>query len=158
MTPKLVSLVIPVYNEQDNLPELTRRCLAMGRQLPCAFEVVLVNDGSRDGSAKIIAATAAREPEIVGVLLNRNYGQHAAVLAGLAEARGDVVVTLDADLQNPPEEVPKLLAGIEAGADVVSGVRQRRKGSLFRRMASRLMHQVMLRITRVDVGDYGCML
>ena len=81
MTPRLVSLVIPVYNEQDNLPELVRRCLAMGRQLPCAFEIVLVNDGSRDDSAKIIEATAAREPEIVGVLLNRNYGQHAAVLA-----------------------------------------------------------------------------
>lgn len=158
MTLRLVSLVIPVYNEQDNLPELVRRCLAMGRQLPCAFEVVLVNDGSRDDSAKIIEAAAAREPEIVGVLLNRNYGQHAAVLAGLAEARGDVVVTLDADLQNPPEEIPKLLGGIEAGADVVSGVRRRRKDTLFRRLASRIMNNLMLRITRVDVGDYGCML
>ncbi len=158
MTTKLVSLVIPVYNEQDNLPELVRRCLAVGRQLPCAFEVVLVNDGSRDDSAKIIEAAAAREPEIVGVLLNRNYGQHAAVLAGLAEARGDVVVTLDADLQNPPEEIPKLLAGIQAGADVVSGVRRRRKDTLFRRVASRIMNNLMLRITRVDVGDYGCML
>jgi undecaprenyl-phosphate 4-deoxy-4-formamido-L-arabinose transferase len=158
MTPQLVSLVIPVYNEQDNLPELVRRCLEVGRKLPYAFEVLLVNDGSRDDSAKIIAATAAREPEVVGVLLNRNYGQHAAVLAGLAEARGDVVVTLDADLQNPPEEIPKLLAGIEAGCDVVSGVRKRRKDTLFRRVASRMMNRLMLRITRVNVGDYGCML
>jgi undecaprenyl-phosphate 4-deoxy-4-formamido-L-arabinose transferase len=158
MTPQLVSFVIPVYNEQDNLPELLRRCLAVGRKLPYAFEVVLVNDGSRDDSAKIIEAAAAREPEIVGVLLNRNYGQHAAVLAGLAEARGDVVITLDADLQNPPEEIPKLLAGIEAGADVVSGVRRRRKDTLFRRVASRMMNRIMLRITRVNVGDYGCML
>ena len=158
MTPRLVSLVIPVYNEQDNLPELVRRCLAMGRQLPCAFEVVLVNDGSRDDSAKLIEMAAAREPEIVGVLLNRNYGQHAAVLAGLAEARGDVVVTLDADLQNPPEEIPKLIAGIEDGCDVVSGVRRFRKDTLFRRLASRVMNRIMVRITRVQIGDYGCML
>src|SRR6185295_4549098 len=111
MTPKLVSLVIPVYNEQDNLPELVRRSLAVGRQLSCAFEVVLVNDGSRDDSAKLIEAAAAR---------------------------GDVVVTLDADLQNPPEEIPKLIAGIEDGCDVVSGVRRFRKDTLFRRLASRL--------------------
>jgi undecaprenyl-phosphate 4-deoxy-4-formamido-L-arabinose transferase len=158
VTPRLVSFVVPVYNEQDNLPELVRRSLAVGRALPYAFELVLVNDGSRDDSAKIIAATAEREPEVVGVLLNRNYGQHAAVLAGLAEARGDVVVTLDADLQNPPEEIPKLLAAIEEGCDVVSGLRRRRKDTLFRRVASRLMNQLMLRITRVNVGDYGCML
>jgi undecaprenyl-phosphate 4-deoxy-4-formamido-L-arabinose transferase len=155
---RLVSLVIPVYNEQDNLPELVRRCLAVGAALPSDYELILVDDGSADDSARSITAAAERDSHVVGVLLNRNYGQHAAVLAGLAQARGDVVVTLDADLQNPPEEIPKLLAGIEAGADVVSGVRSRRKDTLFRRAASRLMNRLMLKITGVDVGDYGCML
>ena len=158
MSVRLASLVVPVYNEEDNLPELLRRVLAVGATLPCDYELILVNDGSADASAQLIAEAAERDPHVVGVLLNRNYGQHAAVLAGLAQARGDVVVTLDADLQNPPEEVPKLLAGIEAGADVVSGVRKLRKDTLFRRIASRLMNKLMLKITRVDVGDYGCML
>ncbi len=155
---RLVSLVIPVYNEQANLPELVRRCVAVGATLRCDYELVLVDDGSADDSAQTITEAAERDPHVVGVLLNRNYGQHAAVLAGLAQARGDVVVTLDADLQNPPEEIPNLLAGIEAGADVVSGVRRRRKDTLFRRAASRLMNRLMLKITGVDVGDYGCML
>ncbi len=159
MTPELVSLVIPVYNEQANLPELIERCLAVGRALPYAFELVLVDDGSGDDSARLIADAAANEPEhVVGVLLNRNYGQHAAVTAGLAEARGDVVVTLDADLQNPPEEIPKLLEGIAAGCDVVGGVRRLRQDSRFRVVASRLMNKLMRRMTGVYVGDYGCML
>ncbi len=154
----LVSLVIPVFNEQANLPELIQRCLKVGAALPCGFEIVLVDDGSRDDSARMIAAAAEREPHVVGVLLNRNYGQHAAVTAGLHQARGDVVVTLDADLQNPPEEVPKLLEGIEAGHDVMGGVRRARKDNAFRKYASRLMNRLMLAITGVRVGDYGCML
>jgi undecaprenyl-phosphate 4-deoxy-4-formamido-L-arabinose transferase len=158
MSVRLVSLVIPVYNEQENLPELVRRCLSVGATLPIDYEVILVDDGSADDSARSITDAAERDSHVVGVLLNRNYGQHAAVLAGLAQARGDVVVTLDADLQNPPEEIPKLLAGIEAGADVVSGVRRLRKDTLFRRTASRFMNRLMLKITGVDVGDYGCML
>jgi undecaprenyl-phosphate 4-deoxy-4-formamido-L-arabinose transferase len=154
-----VSVVIPVYNEQANLPELLRRCLAVGRSLPCAFELVLVDDGSTDDSARILTGAADRHPEqIVGVLLNRNYGQHAAVAAGLAQARGDVVVTLDADLQNPPEEIPKLLELIEAGHDVVGGVRRLRQDSRFRVLASRLMNKAMRRLTGIPVGDYGCML
>ncbi|HEU4618913.1 MAG TPA: glycosyltransferase [Gammaproteobacteria bacterium] len=156
---RCVSLVIPVFNEQANLPELIRRCLEVGRSLPCPFELVLVDDGSADDSARMIAAAAERDPEhVVGVLLNRNYGQHAAVTAGLAHARGDVVVTLDADLQNPPEEIPKLLERIAAGHDVVGGVRRIRQDSRFRVVASRLMNRVMRRLTRVHVGDYGCML
>lgn len=159
MNPNLTSLVIPVYNEQTNLAELVRRCLAMGDTLAGDFEVILVDDGSSDSSAQLIAECAAQHPEhVVAVLLNRNYGQHAAVLAGMSEARGDVVVTLDADLQNPPEEIPKLLDAIRAGCDVAAGVRQRRQDSPFRIAASRWMNWVMRKITGTDVGDYGCML
>jgi undecaprenyl-phosphate 4-deoxy-4-formamido-L-arabinose transferase len=91
-------------------------------------------------------------------VLNRNYGQHSAVLAGLSQARGDVVVTLDADLQNPPEEIPKLLEGIEAGCDIVAGARRRREDSWFRVVASRLMNKLMQKFTGIETRDYGCML
>jgi undecaprenyl-phosphate 4-deoxy-4-formamido-L-arabinose transferase len=159
MNPRLVSLVIPVYNEQTNLPELVRRCLAAGDTLGCDYEVILIDDGSVDASAEMIVDFASQQPEhVVAVLLNRNYGQHAAVLAGMREARGDVVVTLDADLQNPPEEIPKLLDAIRGGSDVAAGVRQRRRDSRFRVVASRWMNWVMYKMTGTHVGDYGCML
>lgn len=154
-----VSLVVPVFNEQSNLPELVQRSLKVGADFGCDFELILVDDGSRDDSARIIRSAAERDPaHVVGVLLNRNYGQHSAVMAGLQAARGDVVVTLDADLQNPPEEIPKLLAAIAEGHDLVGGVRRARQDSAFRRMASRLMNRIMRRITGVEITDYGCML
>ena len=121
---KFVSLVVPVFNEQGNLAALVQRCLKVGKGFGCPFELILVDDGSTDSSSSIIRSSAERSDEhVVGVLLNRNYGQHAAVMAGLDQARGDVVVTLDADLQNPPEEIPKLLEAIAAGHDVAGGVR-----------------------------------
>jgi len=154
-----VSVVIPIYNEEANLPELVRRCVEVGRSLERGFELVLVDDGSKDGSRQMLTAAAERDPaHVVAVLLNRNYGQHAAVMAGLAQARGDVVITLDGDLQNPPEEMPKLLAAIDAGHDVVGGVRRRRMDTWFRRTASRTMNRIMARITGVYITDYGCML
>jgi undecaprenyl-phosphate 4-deoxy-4-formamido-L-arabinose transferase len=154
-----VSLVVPVFNEQASLPELLQRCLKIGPTLARDFELVLVDDGSADDSARVITAAAERDPgHVVGVLLNRNYGQHAAVMAGLEQARGDVIVTLDADLQNPPEEIPKLVAGIAAGCDVVGGVRRLRRDSPFRVAASGLMNRLMRRLTGVSIGDYGCML
>lgn len=159
MNTRFASLVIPVFNEQANLRELIGRCLDVGRSLECEFELILVDDGSSDDSAAIITAAAAEDPvHVTGILLNRNYGQHAAVRAGFAAARGDVVVTLDADLQNPPEEIPKLLDAIEQGCDVVGGVRRKRQDSHFRVLASRTMNRVMHKITGVYVGDYGCML
>ena len=159
MKPECVSLVIPVYNEEANLPELIERCTRVGDALTQDFELLLIDDGSKDASGRLIEAAAESNPDhVVGVLLNRNYGQHAAVMAGLAQARGDVVVTLDADLQNPPEEVPKLVAEIERGCDVVGGVRRMRKDSVFRVVASRLMNRIMRRITGLQVTDYGCML
>jgi undecaprenyl-phosphate 4-deoxy-4-formamido-L-arabinose transferase len=159
MTSPWLSLVIPVYNEEANLPELIRRCLAVCDALDRPSEIVLVNDGSRDASADLITRAAQEHPgRVVGVLLNRNYGQHAAVMAGLAESRGEVVVTLDADLQNPPEEIPKLLGPIEDGCDVVGSIRQHRRDSLFRRLSSRLVNKAVQQATGVMMHDYGCML
>ena len=153
------SVVIPVFNEQANLPELIRRCLDACRAVGRPFEILLVDDGSRDESAGIISEAAEKYPgEIIAVLLNRNYGQHAAVMAGLAQARGDMVVTLDADLQNPPEEIGRLVSAISDGHDVVGTIRVPRQDTLFRRIASWIINRVTARVTGVSMHDYGCML
>jgi undecaprenyl-phosphate 4-deoxy-4-formamido-L-arabinose transferase len=155
----VLSLVVPVFNEEKNLSELVRRCLKTCEEIAVPFEVVLVDDGSSDRSAQMIAEAAERNSgKIVGVLLNRNYGQHAAVMAGFAESRGDIVVTLDADLQNPPEEVGKLVAKMEEGFDVVGTIRTPRHDPLFRRVASRIVNRAARKATGVTMHDYGCML
>jgi undecaprenyl-phosphate 4-deoxy-4-formamido-L-arabinose transferase len=158
-SPLSVSIVIPVYNEAASIAPLVSRCLAACESLRRPFEIVLVDDGSRDASADLIAA-AAREhaPAIVGVLLTRNYGQHAAVMAGFAESTGEVVVTLDADLQNPPEEIPKLVAKMDEGYDVVGSVRAARRDSAFRRASSWLVNRSVQSATGIAMHDYGCML
>jgi undecaprenyl-phosphate 4-deoxy-4-formamido-L-arabinose transferase len=154
-----VSLVIPVFNEERNLPELIRRCLHACEGIGKSFEIVLVDDGSSDASTRMIAEEAKKNGgKIVGVLLNRNYGQHAAVMAGFAESRGRIVVTLDADLQNPPEEVPNLVRKMEEGFDVVGTVRLSRRDTLFRKMASRIVNKAARKATGVLMHDYGCML
>jgi len=133
----------------------TRTCNSMAKP----YELILVDDGSRDASADMITKAAEQnDGNIVGVLLNRNYGQHAAVIAGFAEARGDIIVTLDADLQNPPEEIPKLVAKIEEGFDVVGSIRLSRADSFFRKIASRIVNKVAQKATGVKMHDYGCML
>lgn len=155
---RTTSIVIPVFNEEQTLPELIRRCVAATDRLG-PTEVILVNDGSRDRSASIIAEAAALHPGlIVGVNLNRNYGQHAAVMAGLAQACGDIVVTLDADLQNPPEEIPRIVAKMREGYDVVGGVRAARQDHLLRKLASWVTNRITARTTGVAMSDYGCML
>lgn len=158
MSSVYLSLVIPVYNEEINLVELIDRCRKTCDAIGKSYEIVLVDDGSRDKSAEMIKQASQQYPEIVGVLFNRNYGQHSAVMAGLAQSRGEVVVTLDADLQNPPEEIPKLLVEIDNGADVVGSVRQMRKDSLFRKISSRLVNKAVQLATGVLMHDYGCML
>jgi len=152
------SVVIPVFNEEENLPELIRRCLDTCRGMERNFELILVDDGSRDRSRELLGAEALRHPELRAVILNRNYGQHAAVMAGFAESRGEVVVTLDADLQNPPEEIPRLIAAIEEGNDVVGTVRTPREDSIFRRLPSAIVNRAVQRATGVMMTDYGCML
>lgn len=154
-----VSLVIPVFNEEKNLRELISRCLKVCEEMAVPFEVILVDDGSSDRSRAIIDAAAEQNGgAVVAVLLNRNYGQHSAVMAGFAESRGDIVVTLDADLQNPPEEIPNLVRKVAEGFDVVGTVRTPRQDTLFRRVASRIVNRAARKATGVIMHDYGCML
>jgi undecaprenyl-phosphate 4-deoxy-4-formamido-L-arabinose transferase len=154
-----VSVVVPVFNEEGNLPELLTRLSAVMEGLGRPYELVFVDDGSRDRSLEILKAAARERPETVRVLeLARNFGQHQAILAAFENVTGDVVVTLDADLQNPPEEIPKLLAKIDEGYDVVGGVRQDRQDSFLRRAASRLVNRATTFITRMKLSDFGCML
>lgn len=154
-----VSVVIPVYNEQESLPELIRRTTAVCEMLGKDYEILLVDDGSSDESASMLS-DAAEEPgsHIVAVLLNRNYGQHNAIMAGFSHVTGDLIVTLDADLQNPPEEIPRLVAKADEGYDVVGTVRQNRQDTWFRKRASRLINRLIQSTTGKAMGDYGCML
>ncbi|MCS3609253.1 undecaprenyl-phosphate 4-deoxy-4-formamido-L-arabinose transferase [Erwinia rhapontici] len=154
-----LSVVIPVYNEQESLPELLRRTEAACAQLAIDYEILLVDDGSSDASAEMLTAAAeAPDSHIVAVLLNRNYGQHSAIMAGFSHVSGDLIITLDADLQNPPEEIPRLVETARQGYDVVGTVRQNRQDSWFRKRASRLINHLIQRTTGKAMGDYGCML
>jgi len=153
-----LSIVVPVFNEEENLPDLLPRLAAALGAIGKSYEVVLVNDGSRDRSLELLREAAAGDPHLVVIDFNRNYGQHSAVFAGFEEARGEIIVTIDADLQNPPEEIGKLVAKMEEGYDVVGSVRVQRQDSLFRRLASRLVNRVTSMATGVHLSDYGCML
>ncbi|ABK39590.1 undecaprenyl-phosphate 4-deoxy-4-formamido-L-arabinose transferase [Aeromonas hydrophila] len=156
---KLVSVVIPVYNEEASLPALLSRVTAACDQLSQNYEVILIDDGSHDGSTELIRDAAAVEgSKLVGVLLNRNYGQHAAIMAGFETAKGDLVITLDADLQNPPEEIPRLVEAAMQGYDVVGTMRRNRQDSWFRKTASKLINKSVQKATGVHMSDYGCML
>jgi undecaprenyl-phosphate 4-deoxy-4-formamido-L-arabinose transferase len=155
--PGRVSIVIPVYNESANLTALWQRLSVVLEGL-ADWEVIFVDDGSRDNSLEILRQIAADNSRVRVVELARNFGQHAAILAGFRECKGEVVVTLDADLQNPPEEIPRLLEAIEAGNDVVGGWRSERQDQAYRRVASRLHNRVTSLIVGVPMHDYGCML
>ncbi|HEY7673612.1 MAG TPA: glycosyltransferase [Burkholderiales bacterium] len=158
MSPR-VSVVIPVYNEEASLPALFARLYPALDALQAAYEVIFVNDGSSDRSPAILREQFGRRPEATRVvLLNGNFGQHLAIMAGFEASRGERIVTLDADLQNPPEEIAKLLAKMDEGYDYVGGVRRERHDSAFRRHASRLMNAVRERITHIHMTDQGCML
>ena len=154
-----LSVVIPVYNEEAGLPALFGRLYPALDSLGIAYEVIFVNDGSRDRSAALLREQFARRPEVTRViLLNGNFGQHMAIMAGFERCRGERVVTLDADLQNPPEEIGKLLAKMDEGYDYVGGVRRSRRDPALRRMLSRAMNHLRERITRIRMTDQGCML
>jgi len=154
-----VSVVVPVFNERENLPELLRRTLAAGRALGRPWELLLIDDGSRDGSDEMLSQYARENSgEVKALLLYRNAGQHNAILCGFAHAQGDILVTLDADLQNPPEEIGRLVARIEEGFDVVGSVRQDRQDAAFRKIFSGMVNLMVRRSTGVILHDYGCML
>lgn len=162
MTPNeinLVSVVIPVFNEEASLPELIARLEKACERLTQPFELIFVDDGSRDRSIELLKqATERPGSAIKTVVLNRNYGQHAAIMAGFDISRGDLVITLDADLQNPPEEIPRIVEAAEKGYDVVATVRRRRQDSPFRKFSSRMINTAVRKATGVMMTDYGCML
>ena len=154
-----LSVVIPVYNEEANLPVLFARLYPVLDGLGRPYEVVFTNDGSADRSFALLQAQHAARPDVTRVIdFNANYGQHMAIMAAFERVRGDVIVTLDADLQNPPEEIPRLLERIDAGHDYVGGFRLDRQDSLFRTWASRLVNLVREKTTNIEMTDQGCML
>ncbi len=158
MMPEL-SIIIPVYNEEEALPGLFARLYVALEALRTSYEIVFVNDGSRDASAALLAAQFRRRPDVTRVVLfNGYYGQHMAILAGFQCARGEIIVTLDADLQNPPEEIGKLVERIRAGHDYVGSIRRVRQDSAWRTLASKAMNQVRERITSIRITDQGNML
>jgi undecaprenyl-phosphate 4-deoxy-4-formamido-L-arabinose transferase len=157
--PRKVSVVVPVYNEEANLPQLLPRLLSVLAGLGRPYEVVFADDGSRDRSLEILKAAASANKGAVKVVeLVRNAGQHMAILAGFTATDGEYILTLDADLQNPPEEIPKLVAAMDAGHDVVGTIRQNRQDAVFRKVASRLVNRTTALITGMKLSDYGCML
>ena len=154
-----VSVVIPVYNEEDGLQALFDRLYPALDDLGKPYEILFVNDGSRDRSAAILSEQFRKRPDVTRVILfNGNYGQHRAIMAGFEHCRGSRIVTLDADLQNPPEDIANLLAKMDEGYDYVGSIRRQRSDSWWRHVASRTMNRVRERITRIKMTDQGCML
>jgi undecaprenyl-phosphate 4-deoxy-4-formamido-L-arabinose transferase len=154
-----LSVVIPVYNEEAGLQPLFDRLYPALDKLGRSYEVIFVDDGSRDRSAAMLKDQFLKRPDVTRVIVfNANYGQHLAIVAGFEHCRGERVVTLDADLQNPPEEIGKLIAAMDAGHDYVGSIRRARKDSWWRSVASRAMNRVRERITHIKMTDQGCML
>jgi undecaprenyl-phosphate 4-deoxy-4-formamido-L-arabinose transferase len=154
-----VSVVIPVYNEESVLPALFARLYPALDALGVPYEIVFVNDGSEDRSAGLLREQFQKRPDVTRVILfNGNFGQHMAIMAGFEHVRGERIVTLDADLQNPPEEIGNLLAKMDEGHDYVGSIRRMRQDAAWRRWASKAMNRLRERITRIHMTDQGCML
>ncbi len=154
-----LSIVVPLFNEEETLPLLVEELLLALRPLGRSFEMVLVDDGSSDSTADVLREQAAGAPELVAVLLRRNYGQTAAMAAGFDASRGRLIVTLDGDLQNDPADIPMLLERLEEGYDLVSGWRhQRQDHAVSRLLPSKIANALIARVTGVRLHDYGCSL
>ncbi len=153
-----ITIVVPVYNEEGNLRPLFDRLYPVMQKAGRPFEIIFTDDGSRDRSLEILKELATQYPEVKVIEFNGNFGQHMAILAAFEKSSGDIVVTLDADLQNPPEEIPKLVAEMEKGHDVVGSIRQKRQDTFFRKTASLMVNVVTRKITGIRMSDYGCML
>ena len=154
-----LSIIIPIYNEEDSLAELYQRTKETLETLGRSYEIIFINDGSADQSAMMLDELHAKDSKHVKVIhFNGNFGQHMAIMAGFENSTGLAVVTLDADLQNPPEEIPKLIAAMDEGHDIVEGMRQARKDSAFRRHASRLNNWIRHKTTGIRLKDQGSML
>ena len=154
-----LSVVIPVYNEEAVLPALFARLYPALDLLSLRYEIVFVNDGSRDRSVELLSDQYRKRPDVTRVVLfNGNFGQHRAILAGFEHARGQTVLTLDADLQNPPEEIGKFVAKMDEGYDYVGSIREKRQDSWWRTQASRLINRIRERTTSIKMTDHGCMM
>lgn len=158
MTPHL-SIVVPVYNEEANIPHLIDRLIASLDLLEKSYEVIFTNDGSKDRSLEFLRRAAVTHKGRIRIIdFKGNFGQHMAIVAAFSKARGNIIVTLDADLQNPPEEIHKLLTKMEEGYDYVGSYRDKRKDTFFRTYISRCVNWVREKITDIEMKDQGCML
>ncbi|HEX8833812.1 MAG TPA: glycosyltransferase family 2 protein [Abditibacteriaceae bacterium] len=153
-----ISVVVPVYNEEENVPAMHEKLQGALRKLGLAYEILYVDDGSRDRSFELLDAIAAQDAEVKLVRFRRNFGQTAAMAAGMQFASGRVIIPIDADLQNDPADIPRLLAKMDEGYDVVSGWRKKRKDDSIRRIPSRIANKLISRVTGVALHDYGCSL
>jgi undecaprenyl-phosphate 4-deoxy-4-formamido-L-arabinose transferase len=151
-----VSVIVTVFNEAGCVEELYRRTVAALEPGPRTFELIVVDDGSTDGTFAMLERLHRGDPRVRAVRFKRNFGQHPAMHAGLSRARGDIVVTMDGDLQNAPEDIPRLVEAVEAGNDVASGRRRARKDPLGRALPSRVINGMLRRFTGVSISDFGC--
>ncbi|OPY73141.1 MAG: Undecaprenyl-phosphate 4-deoxy-4-formamido-L-arabinose transferase [Syntrophorhabdus sp. PtaU1.Bin058] len=153
-----ISVLVPVLNEEESLPELQKRLQDTLGTIERPYEIIYINDGSTDRTQQILEGFHDRDGSVRVIEFNRNYGQHMALFAGFEYAKGDMVVTIDADLQNPPEEIPKLVQKIAEGYEVVGTYRKQRKDSIFRRLPSFIVNKITSKLVGVKLRDYGCML
>ena len=153
-----VSVLIPALNEEESLPELQRRLHDTLESTGKSYEIIYINDGSIDATQRIIEEFHNRDSHVKVIEFNRNYGQHMALFAGFGRARGDMVITIDADLQNPPEEIPRLIDKVDEGYDVVATYRRGRQDSIFRTIPSYIVNKITSRLVGAKLRDYGCML
>jgi undecaprenyl-phosphate 4-deoxy-4-formamido-L-arabinose transferase len=151
-----VSMIVPIYNEQASVRELYRRTIDTLEAADVSFEVIFVDDGSTDETFAKLEGLHDADQRVRVVRFKRNFGQHPAMHAGLARARGEILVTMDGDLQNAPEDIPKLVQAVEDGSDVASGRRASRHDSWGRTLPSRMINGMLRRFTRVDISDFGC--
>ena len=153
-----ISVLVPVLNEEESLRELNERLSKTLEPLGRTYEIIYINDGSTDGTQHMLEEFHSQDKHVKVVEFNRNYGQHMALFAGMERSRGDMAITIDADLQNPPEEIPKLVAKIDEGYEVVGTYRKERKDSIFRTLPSYIVNKVTARLVGVKLRDWGCML
>ena len=156
MYAEIISIIIPVYNEEKSLPVLFEKLFPILYNIP--HEIIFINDGSKDKSLTILKNEEKNNSFIKVIDMGTNYGQHEAIMKGLEQSRGDLIITMDADLQNPPEEIPRIISEYENGHDVIGTIRKNRQDTIFRKKASRIVNRITNMITGFHISDYGCML
>ena len=156
MKAELISVIIPVYNEEQSLPALFARLFPVMQAY--THEIIFINDGSNDKSLSLLEREQTKNSCMKVIDMHGNYGQHKAIMKGFEQCRGNLIITMDADLQNPPEEVPRIIEQYEHGHDVIGTIRMNRHDTFFRKTASRIVNRITNMITGFHISDYGCML